>query len=392
MHQRMQWYVDQEIMPGISTLVMRGVDVLDYQCFGYMDLESKTPLREDAIYRMFSNTKLVTSVALMMLHEQGKFHLDDALADFIPVFSDLKVLIKGATNIDQVEALATPITIRQVLSHSSGFSYGFVDPFSVIDRAYLKGGLNIIEGFDGDLEALTNKMAEFPLAFQPGTDWAYSLATDVAARLVEVISGKRFDEFLQDNIFKPLGMIDTGFCVAEEKLDRLITLCAPNNLLKPMEPGLTQIGKAGKGPTKPPAFLSGGGGLMSTVADYLTFIQMLVNGGEWKGVRVLQSKTLDLMRTNQLPEGVVVKFPAWDMHGTVFGLGFALKAQLTEDEPTAALGEYHWGGLAGTHSWMSPNGGPDGNISGICMTQVMPAFWHQFSHDFKQHAYDLTAE
>jgi CubicO group peptidase (beta-lactamase class C family) len=207
MHQRMQWYVDQEIMPGISTLVMRGVDVLDYQCFGYMDLESKTPLREDAIYRMFSNTKLVTSVALMMLHEQGKFHLDDALADFIPVFSDLKVLIKGATNIDQVEALATPITIRQVLSHSSGFSYGFVDPFSVIDRAYLKGGLNIIEGFDGDLEALTNKMAEFPLAFQPGTDWAYSLATDVAARLVEVISGKRFDEFLQDNIFKPLGRI-----------------------------------------------------------------------------------------------------------------------------------------------------------------------------------------
>lgn len=387
----MQWYVDQEIMPGISTLVMRGLDVLDYQCFGYMDLENKTPLREDAIYRMFSNSKLVTSVALMMLYDQGKFQLDDALADYIPAFSNLKVLVKGAASIDQVEDLATPITIRQVLSHSAGFSYGFVDPFSVIDRAYLKGGLNILEGFGGDLEALTNKMAEFPLAFQPGTDWAYSLATDVAGRLVEVMSGQSFDDFLRDNIFQPLGMVDTGFCVAEENLHRLITMCAPNNLLKPMEPGLTPIGKAGRGPTKPPAFLSGGGGLMSTVADYLTFVRMLVNNGEWNSVRILQPETLELMRTNQLADGVAVKFPNWDMRGTVFGLGFALKAEVAEDEPSAALGEYHWGGLAGTHSWMSPVGGPDANISGLCMTQVMPAFWHQFSHDFKQLAYELTA-
>ncbi|MFT7130575.1 MAG: CubicO group peptidase (beta-lactamase class C family), partial [Gammaproteobacteria bacterium] len=371
----MQWYVDQEILPCANTLVMRGLDVLDYKCFGYMDLESKTPLREDAIFRMHSSTKMITSVALMTLYEQGKFGLDDALADYISVFANPKVLIPNATAMDQTEDAKSPITIRQVLSHSAGFSYGFVEPESMIDKAYVAGGLNILGAFDGDLEILVNKLAEFPLVFQPGSNWRYSLATDVAARLVEVLSGQRFDEYVKAVILKPLGMLDTDFYVESDNLERLVTLAMPNDPFKPMNSGITQLGKLGKGPTKAPSFLSGGGGLFSTVADYLSFIRMLINDGEWQGVRILQKETLDLMRSNQLNDGVSVQFPTWKMPGTVFGLGFALKAELSADEPAGALGEYHWGGLAGTHLWMSPSG-----TSGICMTQLMPGFWHQFSH------------
>ncbi len=381
----MQWYVDQEILPCANTLVMRGLDVLDYRCFGYMDLESKTPLREDAIFRMHSSTKMITSVALMTLYEQGKFTLDDALADYIPVFANPQVLLENATSIDQTEAAKTSITIRQVLSHSAGFSYGFVEPESMIDKAYVAGGLNILGAFDDDLETLMNKLSEFPLVFHPGTSWRYSLATDVAARLVEVLSGQRFDDYIKSAVLEPLGMKDTDFYVERDKLDRLVTLAMPNDPLKPMQSGITQLGKAGKGPTKAPNFLSGGGGLYSTVADYLSFIRMLINDGEWQGVRILQKETLDLMRSNQLDEGISVQFPTWEMPGTVFGLGFALKANLSDSEPSEALGEYHWGGLAGTHFWMSPSG-----TSGICMTQLMPAFWHPFSHDFKRHAYELT--
>lgn len=385
LHDRMQWYVDQSILPCVNTLVMRGLDVIDYRCFGYMDVEAKTPLREDAIYRVYSNTKLITSVALMMLYERGKFQLDDALADYIPAFGDPQVLKADATAIDQTEKANGPITIRQVLSHSAGFSYGFVDPTSVLDQAYLQGGLNILAGFEGDLEGLVDKLAQFPLAFQPGTSWRYSLATDVAARLVEVISGQRFDQYLRANVFEPLGMNDTDFFVEPGKRDRLVTMYLPKDMFNPMEGGLTAMGEDAQGPSERPELLSGGGGLFSTVADYLSFMRMLINGGEWQGVRVLKEQTLELMRENQLSEGVAANFPQWDMPGTVFGLGFALKSDISASEPEAARGEYHWGGLAGTHSWMSPAG-----TSGLCMTQLMPGFWHPFSHDFKRFAYQLT--
>jgi CubicO group peptidase (beta-lactamase class C family) len=229
------------------------------------------------------------------------------------------------------------------------------------------------------------RLAEFPLAFQPGTAWRYSLATDVLARVIEVISGKPFDQFLQEKILQPLDMVDTGFCVAPENLDRLVVMSAPKDMLDPMLPGLTALGVAGEGPTSNPRWLSGGGGLLSTVSDYLTFMRMLINGGEWQGVRILQPETVAMMRTNQLQDKVEVNFPQWDMSDTVFGLGFAVKERAGKGETTAAAGEYHWGGLAGTHSWMSPAG-----TSGLCMTQVLPSFWHPFSQDFKRLAYQIT--
>ena len=387
MHERMQFYIDNNILSCCSTLVMRGAEVVDYRTFGFMDLESKQPLLHDAIYRMYSNTKIVTSVALMMLFEKGKFQLNDPVSKFIPDFDQPKVLKADAKSIEDVEEAQSPVIISQLLSHSAGLSYGFIEPDSIVDQAYNASGVDALGQASMDLEELCNLIARQPLAYQPGTSWRYSFATDVCARLVEIISGEAFDEFLQKNLFEPLNMKDTGFWVEESEMDRLITIYAPTDIFDPMKPGLVQVEDKMNGPyASKPKFLSGGGGLVSTVSDYLSFLKMIISGGSLDGVRILDSGTLELMRTNQLAPGVGVTFPMWSMPGTVFGLGFALKQSLTEDEPEGALNEYHWGGMAGTHSWMSPTQG----ITGFCLTQRMPGFWHPFSHEFKALCYKIT--
>ena len=384
MHDRMQWYVDQTILPHAFSLVMKGPDIVDYRCFGYMDIETKVPLREDAIFRIFSNTKIVTSVAALMLVEQGLLALDEPIAELLPALATPAVLVHGATSIDQVEPATTPITLRHLLSHSAGFSYGFVDPESLIDAHYLSNGLDILTGFDGTLEDMCNTLATFPLAFQPGADWRYSLATDVVARLIEVVSGVSFDVFLKQKILDPLGMSDTGFSVTQDKLDRVPAMYVPNDLLDPMASGLTLISPVGApNYLAAPKWLSGGGGLLSSVSDYVCFLQMIINKGQHNGVKLLEPATVAHMHQNQLAAGIDVNFPMWDLPSTQFGLGFAVKSAPETGEPKAAVGEYHWGGLAGTHSWISPDAG----ITGFCGTQVMPAFWHPFSHDFKCMAY-----
>ena len=380
----MQWYVDQDILSCCVALVMRGTDVVDYATFGYMDLESRRPLTEDAIFRMYSNTKIVTSVAAMMLHEQGAFELDTPLSELLPAFAEPAVLRPNASSTADLEPLAAPITMRQVLSHSAGFSYGFIEPDSVIDQAYMAAGVSAMANQGLTLETLCDRLPELPLAYQPGTSWRYSLATDVLARVVEVASGQRFDAFLRERIFDPLGMSDTDFHVPPEKQDRFTTMYAPVDLLTPMKGGLVKADDPHTGSyCRPPTLLSGGGGLVSTVADYVTFLRAIVNGGEWGGVRLLKPATLSQMRTNQLPAGVTVAFPMWEMSDTVFGLGFALKQKPGPDEPETATDEYHWGGMAGTHTWMAPRA----DLTGVCMTQRMPGFWHPFSHDFKRMVY-----
>jgi CubicO group peptidase (beta-lactamase class C family) len=384
MHDRLQWYVDKNILPHAFSLIMKGTDIVDYRCFGYMDTESKTPLREDAIYRIFSNTKIVTSVAALMLVEQKRLDLDAPISKLLPAFATPQVLIRGATSIGQVEPAITPITLRHLMSHSAGFSYGFVDPESLIDSSYLSNGLDIITGYDGTLEGLCDKLASFPLAFQPGSSWRYSLATDVVARLIEVASGTSFDVFLQKHIFEPLEMHDTGFSVSAEKLERIPAMYMPNDPLDPMASGITLMSPAGaQDYLTPPECLSGGGGLLSSVADYVRFLQMLINRGECNGVKLLEPHTVAQMHQNQLAPNVDVYFPMWNLPSTKFGLGFAVKDAPEVGEPETAIGEYHWGGLAGTHSWISPETG----ITGFCGTQVMPAFWHPFSHDFKRMIY-----
>lgn len=384
LHERMQWYIDQNILSCCVALAMRGTEVVDYRTFGYMDLESRRPLREDAIFRMYSNTKIVTSVALMMLYEEGRFTLDQPLAEVLPAFAHPEVLRPDARSVNDVEPAQSPITLRQILSHSAGLSYGFIEPQSIIDQAYMAAGVNPLAGGDATLESLCDGLARLPLAYQPGSSWRYSLATDVAARVVEVLSGQRFDAFLKARIFDPLGMVDTDFHVPSEKQDRFVTMYAPVDLLTPMKGGLVKADDPYTGTySQPRSFLSGGGGLVSTVSDYLTFLKVIVSGGSWAGVRLLRPETLALMRTNQLAPGIGVRFPMWEMSRTVFGLGFALKEAPGPDEPDSAIDEYHWGGMAGTHTWMAPRA----DLTGVCMTQRMPGFWHPFSHDFKRMLY-----
>jgi CubicO group peptidase (beta-lactamase class C family) len=388
LHERMQWYVDEEIIPCCNTLILQGTDVVDVRTYGPLDHETGRPLTEDSIFRMHSSTKLATSVALMTLFEEGKFQLDDPLEVYLPEFADMKVLKADASGLDDVEPAGDSVRINQILSHSAGLSYGFIEPESVIDKAYTDAGVNpLAVEQEMTLERLCGRLAGFPLAYQPGSYWRYSLGTDVAARLIEVLSGLSFDVFLRDRIFDPLGMADTDFYVPPDKQDRFTTMYAPTNLLDPMASGNVKADDPYEGANStPPTFLSGGGGLMSTLVDYLAFVQMLVNDGEYNGQRIIKAETLDLMRTNQLPDGVGVNFPFWKIPDTTFGLGFALKNAPADGEPETAIGEYHWGGMAGTHLWMSPRA----NIAGICMTQRMPAFWHPFSHDFKRLAYKIA--
>ena len=382
--ERMQWYVDQQILGCIATMVLDGTDIVHAKRHGYMSVEDKRPLTEDAIFRMYSNTKLVTSVALMMFYEEGRFGLDDPLSEYLPKFADRPVLNEGAESIDDVHPAAGPIKMRHILSHSAGLSYGFIEPDSVIDKAYQGAGINALDRNALTLEALCDQLAGLPLCYEPGTSWRYSFATDVCARVVEVLSGKTFGAFLKERIFDPLGMVDTDFWVPADKQDRFTTMYAPADLLDPMKPGFNPGDDPHTGQyTAKPAFESGGGGLASTMSDYSTFIRMIVAGGTWQGHSYLKPETLDLMRTNQLADGVGVAFPMWAMPNTVFGLGFALKTAPSEGETDAVVGEYHWGGMAGTHSWMAPKPG----ITGLCFTQRMPGFWHPFSHDFKRLVY-----
>lgn len=388
LHAAVQQYVDSGVIPYASSLVMQGTDVVDLHFYGDTLLESGKPLAEDSIFRMHSSTKLACSVALMQLWEAGAFKLEDQLEDYIPAFAGMQVLKEGATDIGDTEPAHDSMRINQVLSHTAGLSYGFIDPEGLIDSAYNRAGVNPMVHVPGmTLESLCEKLGELPLAYQPGAHWRYSFATDVCARLVEVLSGQRFDDYLKANIFEPLGMVDTDFYVPEDKLDRFTTMYMPDDPLDPMSvcptPADTPSSSANR---ELPALLSGGGGLVSTLTDYLAFARMIMAGGEWNGNRILRSETLELMRTNQCAEGVTVNFPMWSMPGTGFGLGFALKETPAAGEPDSAIGEYHWGGMAGTHFWWAPKA----NIAGICMTQRMPGFWHPFSHEFKKHAYQIA--
>ena len=390
LHNAVQRYVDEDIIPFANSVILQGTDVVDLHFYGDKSLESGNPIGEDSIFRMHSSTKIACSIALMQLWEAGKFKLDDALEDYIPAFSGMSVLRPNASSITDIEPAHDSIRINQVLSHTAGLSYGFIDPEGVIDSAYNAAGINPMIPAPGmTLESLCENLGALPLAYQPGTFWRYSFATDVCARLVEIFSGQRFDEYLKENIFTPLGMADTDFYVAADKLDRFTTMYLPNDPLDPMSPcPLPMDAPSTTANGELPSFLSGGGGLMSTLADYLTFSKMIMAGGAWNGERIIKTETLDLMQTDQCPDGVGVNFPMWRMPGTGFGLGFALKNQPAEGEPESAVGEYHWGGMAGTHFWWSPKAG----VAGICMTQRMPGFWHPFSQEFKRHAYQIAAQ
>ena len=379
MHSAMQGYIDKNLLSGISALVLKGTDVVDFKTFGSADIESNSPMQPDTIYRLYSNTKIITAVAAMTLFEEGHFQLDDPIEKYLPQLADRQVLKADAKSVTDTEPSDSQPTVRQIMCHNAGFSYGFLQE-SKLDELYNAADIMAV---DGTLADMIDKLADMPLAYQPGSRWQYSVASDILARLIEIWSGTPFDDFLKTRIFDPLEMVDTGFHLETSKQERIATLYSPKNIMDPSEPGLIKTPDRLVGYDRSNKFFSGGGGLLSTIIDYTEFIRMIVNGGEWNGARILTSETIDMMHTNHLPEGVGVQFPHWLMPDTVFGLGLAIKTRPFKGEPDAAIGEYHWGGMAGTHSWMSPQG----DLAGLVFTQRMPGFWHQFSWEFRRLVY-----
>ena len=379
LHAALQAQVDQQFLPGVSTALLRGTEVVDTFCCGFADREAAVPLRDDHIFRMFSSTKLVTSCAVLMLFEEGRIQWDDPIEAYIPELGGRQVLKAGATRIDEVEPAQTSITIRQLMTHTSGLSYGLFDPGSVLFEAYNKAG---VMHPGKTLSEMMTTLAALPLSFQPGTQWEYSVATDVLGRLVEVVSGESFGAYLSRRIFAPLGMVDTDFWVPEAKLDRLCALYVGTDMLDPTRPGLRRL----DGKPFPGAYRrevprqSGGGGLVSTLGDSVKFIQSFLPGGP----NLLKPESIALMCSNQLPPGLCVKFPNMPrLEGKGFGLGSCVTTAASAGEPAEVVSEVGWGGLAGTIWWINPRIG----IAAVLMTQRYMGFGNPYSFEFKRHAY-----
>jgi CubicO group peptidase (beta-lactamase class C family) len=381
-HAAMRRYVDADLLPGVSFAILDGRELVDLHCVGWADKERGVELRSDHLFRVFSNTKLVTSCAALLLFEQGRFALDDPIERYIPQLAERRVLRPGATSLEDVEPARSSITVRHLMSHSSGLSYGLLDPGSIIFKAYDE---RKVLSPETSLSGMIDALADLPLVFHPGTGWEYSVATDVIARLIEILSGQRFDAFIQSRILDPLGMADTGFVVPEDKRARFAAYYAGADLADPMKPGLTRIDDA----PYPQAYLrqvpklSGGGGLVSSLPDMVALLRSLLPGGP----TLLKPGTIALMMTNQLPDGVWIRFPRFgEVHGKAYGLAGALTLVPSPLESEDSSGELSWGGIAGTHWWISPKT----NLAGALMTQREWSSWHPFMIEFKRLVYQAA--
>jgi CubicO group peptidase (beta-lactamase class C family) len=354
LHQAMQGFVDRKEAGGIVTLVAREGKVVDIHAVGFQDVEKNTPMKTDSIFRIASMTKPVTSVAIMMLYEEGKLFLTDPVSKFIPAFKSSMVLEAGSTA--PVPARRA-ITIRDLLAHKSGITYGFLNG-AAVGGGYRKNG--VTDGLTQTgmtLEEGINKLAAEPLVTQPGAAFNYSLSTDVLGRVVEVVSGQPFNVFLRERIFKPLKMTDTDFVVPDAKWPRFVTVYSPDGKggIRPMtDPesfGNTHMSpwasyKEGK------TYFSGGAGLASTASDYARFANMLLGGGALDGVRLLGPKTIEMMtisHTSELTPPLQLLGP-----GVNFGLGFRVVTDLASTQTLGSNGLYGWSGIYGTNFWVDP--------------------------------------
>ena len=383
LHAAMRKYVDGDILAGVSSAVLVGRDVVDVHCAGWADRESHEPLRSDHIFRAFSSTKLITSCAALLLVEEGLVQLDEPVERFLPQLADRRVLRPGATAIDDTEPARAPITLRHLLTHSAGLSYGIFDPGTPMFKAYTA---RKVRRPDGTLADMMDALEGLPLSYHPGTGWEYSVATDVVSRLVEVLSGERFDAFIRRRILDPLGMVDTGFVVPPGKRDRFVAYYAGADALDPMKPGLTRTDDAPYPGAylKPFPLLSGGGGLVTTLHDQVALIRSLLPGGP----TLLKPETIVAMMSNNLPPGQCIDFLGrGQIPGKGFGLSGAVTLKPSSIDPPDSTGELQWGGIAGTHWWISPKR----NLAGLVMAQRQLAFWHPFSFDLKRQVYRAVA-
>lgn len=371
-----QNYVDDRKFAGSSCLIARGGQEVFFNAVGQRDIEAGKPFERDTVARIYSMTKPITSVALMMLAEQGHFHLETPLSEFVPEFSDMHALVPGAERIDQTEACPSP-TLHHLLTHTSGLSYPF-NP-GVLPRAMDERGI-MFRADEGSLEHQVARLASLPLAFQPGTRWEYSVAIDVLGRVVEVVSGKSLAEFFETEIFDPLGMTETRFSVPEAARDRFAALYTPltgsafdlNNAGSKSDS--LRLADAPDGSIFHNAVTySGGGGLVGTIDDYMRFTEMLRTGGRAGDGRILSPKTLSFMMRNHLKGDIASmgpqSFAEQPMEGMGFGLGGAVVLDPGRARSPGSVGDFSWGGMASTFFWVDPVL----DLSVVFFTQLSPS-------------------
>ena len=382
-------YLDAGKIAGALTLVYRRGEVAYLSPVGLMDEERGKPMREDTIFRIYSMSKPITSVALMMLYEHGQFQLDDAVHKYIPEWKNLRVYEAGNAPAFQTRPCERPMTIADLLTHQSGLTYGFHERTNV-DAAYRKQEIGGFGRFPGTLREMILALAELPLEFSPGSAWNYSVSTDVLGYLVEVISGEPLDEYLRRHVFEPLGMVDTGFQVPAGEVERFAA-CYERNRRKQRR---LQDDPQASPYLEKPKFLSGGGGLVSTAADYLRFCRMLLGDGELDGTRLLGPKTLELMTSNFLPGGqdltecALGTFSETTYAGVGFGLGFSVTLDPVAAELVGSPGEFAWGGAASTAFWIDPAE----DLIVIFLTQLLPSWMFNFRGQLKTIIYGAITD
>jgi CubicO group peptidase (beta-lactamase class C family) len=372
----MQSYVDQRGYAGISTMIARRGQIIHAEQVGWRDREAGLPMTGDAIFRIYSMTKPVICTALMMLYEEGRFQLTDPVAKFLPAFGAVKVLGADGGLADPIR----PVNVRDLMAHTSGLTYDFLEDFPV---GAMYRDARLMNDASRSLEAVVAELARLPLAFQPGAMWHYSLGIDVAAHLIEVISGQPLSQFMQERLFAPLGMGDTAFGVPEAKRGRLAAMYGLPDLFAQGQTFGALFGAWLQGnvglrdvsdtyPADAPAgFLRGGIGLFSTAADYMRFAQMLLSGAAPDGARLLGRKTLELMHTNHLPAALLpYSISGVPTPGYGFGLGSRVAMSVAETAVPGSVGEFGWAGAAKTYYWVDPRE----ELVGVLMSQYMIGF------------------
>jgi CubicO group peptidase (beta-lactamase class C family) len=392
-------YIDSGRFPGTQLLIYRRGKIVHSTVQGFADVERKVPVKDDTIYRIYSMTKPITSVACMMLVEEGRVAIDEPVHKYIPEWKDLGVFQAGTAPPFLTKPPSRPMLIVDLLRHTSGLTYGFQQR-SNVDAAYREMKIGEVEKA-GTLQSMIDGLAKMPLEFSPGEAWNYSVSTDVIGYLIGKISGKPFEQFLKERIFEPLDMNDTDFFVPAGKAHRLAACYSADP-----QGGTTFHAADRKGgltlqddPTKssflsPPSFISGGGGLCSTAADYLTFCRALLNGGELGGVRLIGPKTLALMTSNHLPGGLDLPgmsrslFSEATYDGIGFGLGFAVTMDPAQTLIAGSPGEFNWGGAATTSFFIDPAE----ELITIFMTQVIPSSAYPLRRELRTMVYAAISD
>ena len=377
-------YLDDGRLPGWLVAVVRRGRLAYLQTAGSRDLEADLPVEPDTLWRIYSMTKPITSVAAMMLWEEGAFELNDPISRWLPEFAAPRVYTGGPAAKPATVPATEPIRVWHLLTHTAGLTYGFLR-VHVTDELYRLRGFDVGAPEGLDLAACVRAWSEIPLMFQPGSEWNYSVATDVLGRLIEVISGKPLDVFFAERIFGPLGMKETTFGCPEDRQGRLAALYT----VVPGSPQPARAGAVGGFEVARPPWLSGGSGLVSSTRDFTRFTWMLLNGGELDGVRLLSPRTLRYMTRNHLPGGVDLAsygrplFAETRFNGVGFGLGFGVVIDPVAYRSITSVGEYHWGGFASTTFWVDPVE----QLAVVFMTQLLPSNTHPIRTQLRQLVY-----